>query len=215
MKDDLDSIRIVEEIMFELRGLARTRAVSVSDIVHEALGEYLITHTNAVNLFDVIHSIEHTMNRAERFVTITDPSGLVIFIKSPIRYLYRPELKYEVKIVRNNEVSVGKLNIIIRSHDIETIIGFSDFVNLWIDLECKYLQSRAEQITYETESGYFGRQIFYPEGGGQRNGQAVGDAISDYICVFDELLKYYFTHRNGRDIEKLFFDRLRDGKLTI
>jgi len=217
MHDDFDSIRILEEIMLKLRGLALERAVPVSDIVHEALGEYLLTRTNDVNLFDVIHSIENAMNRADQFMTSFDPEGLAIFIKSPIRYIYRPELKYEIRVVRDNKVSIGTLGVVLRSHDMDTIKHFSGFINLWIELERKYLlRNRAEQITYVTDTGYFCRQIYYPETAEQRDGQSIGDAISRYIYVFDELLKQYFNHRSGGyGIEKLYLSRLKDGKLTI
>ena len=217
MEKNSDSIQILQEIMLELRGLALERAASVSDIVHEALGEYLLSRTNGVNLFDVIHSIENAMNKSDQFVTNSDPAGLAIFIKSPIHYVYRPEIKYEVRIVRNGKVSIGKLGVALRSHDMETIQLFSGFVSLWIELERKYLLgNRAEQIAYITDAGYFGRQIYYPETDEHSDGQSIGDAISSYIRVFDELLKHYVNYRdNGHEIEKLYRAQLNDGKLTI
>lgn len=216
MNEDFDSIRILEKMMLELHGLALEREVTVSDIVHEALDEYLYAHTNSINLFDVIHSIENAMNPADRFVTSADPASLVIFIKSPIRYVYRPELKYEVRIMRNDRVSVGKLSVALRTHDMETIKRFSDFIALWIALERKYItRSRAERIAYMTDDGYFCRQIFYPEASAHSDARTIGDAISSYIHVFDELLKYCINQRNAQMIEQIYLDRLRTGKLTI
>ena len=218
MNEDFDSIRILQEIMLELRGLAREREVSVSEIVHEALDEYLFARTGGVNLFDIIHSIENDMRRAEagHFVTSPDPSGLAIFIKSPIRYVYRPEIRYEVRVVRSGKAFFGKLSVVLRSHDMDTLRGFSEFAALWIELERKYLpRNRAEQIIYTTDAGYFGRQISYGAAR-QGDGKSIGDAISGYIRVFDELLKYYFNHRgNAEEIEKIYLARLNDGKLAI
>jgi hypothetical protein len=219
MNDDFDSIQILQEMMLELRGLALKRAVPISDIVHEALGEYLLARTNGVNLFDIIYSIENEMRRAEvgQFMTNADPSGLAIFIKSPIRYVYRPELKYEVRIIQNNKVSVGKLGVVLRSQDMDMIELLSGFVCLWIELERIYLlRNRVEQIMYLTDAGYFGRQIYYPDMVEQGNSQSIGDAISNYIRAFDELLKHYLNHGAGsKEIEKLYLAKLNDGKLTI
>jgi len=215
MNDDFDRIQILEETMFELRRLAQKRTVSVSDIVDEALGEYLLRCANGLNLFDVIYSIESAMKRADQFVTNADPASLAIFIKSPIRYLYRPEIKYEVRIMRNDEASVGKLSVILRSHEMETLRLFSGFISLWIELEGKYLlQNR--QISHVTDAGYFGRQIYYPKAVKHSDGQTIGDAISNYIRVFDELLKYYFKQRGSEQaVEKLYLERLNDKKLSI
>ena len=212
MDENFDTIQILQEMMLELRGLALERTMSVSDIVHEALGEYLMFRANGVNLFDVIYGIESAMNKSGRFVTNADPAGLSIFIKSPIRYVYRPELKYDVRIARSGAASIGKISVALRSRDMETIELFSGFVGLWIDLERKYLpRSQA----YTTDAGYFGRQICC-EMERHGDGRSIGDAIGSYIRVFDELLKRYINYRDSaHEIEKLYRARLNDGKLTI
>jgi hypothetical protein len=219
MSDDFDSIRIFRDMMLELRGLALERAVTVSDIVHEALGEYLLARTNSINYFDVIHGIENELRRAEddQFVTNVDPAGLAIFIKSPIRHVYRPELRYEFRAVRNDMTSVGKLGVVLRSHDMDMIRQFSAFVGLWTELEGKYLpRTRTGQITYIIDAGYFGRQIYLPETAEQNDGQTIGDAISSYIRIFDDLLKRFISRHGGsKEIETLYLAGLNDGKLTI
>ncbi|MCL1952660.1 MAG: hypothetical protein FWF60_07520 [Oscillospiraceae bacterium] len=217
MNEELDGI--LEEMMRALRGLALEREMSVPDIVREALGEYLLARAPGVNLFDVIHGIESAMRREGRFVTDADPAGLAIRIKSPIRYVYRPELKYEVRAVRNGRAGDGKaafgtLGVALRTHDIEMLRRFAGFTGLWIELEREYL-APAGQITYVTDAGYFGRQIFRPETARRGDGPSVGEAISNYICVFDELLKDYFNHRDSRELEQRYLARLAEGKLTI
>jgi len=213
--DDDFGIRILEETMLQLRGLASERAMSVSDIVQEALGEYLYTRATGVNFFDVIQSMENAMRGAGQFVTNADPSGLALFIKSPLRHVHRPELKYEVRITRGGRAAVGTLGVILRSQDMETLRGFAEFSGLWMALERRYL-ARAGQIVYRTDAGYFGRQIYRPEEGGRGGGQLLGEAISNYIHVFDALLKHYFRHwSGGQEMEPLYLAQLKAGKLTI
>jgi hypothetical protein len=215
MDEEFDSIRILEEMMCALRVFALEREVSVTDIVHEALGEYLLARAPGVNLFDVIHSIESAMGREGRFVTDADPGGLAIYIKSPIRYVYRPELKYEVRVVRDGRASFGALGVVLRSHDMEALRHFSGFTDLWIELESKYLAyNRTEQLTYVTDAGYFRRQIYRPASR-HSDGQSIGEAVSDYIYVFDELLKYFFNLGSRQEVGRLYLARLSDGKLSI
>ena len=217
LMNDYLNLRILEETMRQLRGLAHDRAISVSDIVQEALGEYLYSRNTGVNVFDVIRSIENTLHGLSQFVTNADPSGRVLFIKSPLRHVHRPELKYEVRIVRNNKVSVGMLNVILRSHDMETIRRFAAFVNLWIELECRYLARCQEgQVQYRTDAGYFGREIHRPRTTDRNGGPNIGEAIGSYIRVFDELLKYHYNRMyDGQTLEQLYFTRLQDGKIII
>jgi len=216
MNDDFN-IRILDETMRQLRGLASDKAVSVSDIIQEALGEYVYSRNSGVNVFDVIRGIEHTLHGLSQFVTNADPSGLVLFIKSPLRHVHRPELKYEVRIVRNNNPSLGMINVILRSYDMETIKRFAAFVNLWMELECRYLARCQEgQVLYRMDAGYFGREILRPKASGHGGGPYIGEAIGSYIRVFDELLKYHFNHMyNGQTLERLYFAKLQDGKIII
>jgi len=215
MNDDFNLIRISDEMRAQLRGLAQQRAVSVSDIMQEALGEYLKTRETGINYVDVIQSIESALRGAGQFATSADPSGLVLFIKSPLRRVHRPELKYEVRIRHGDRSSVGRLNVVLRSHDMETIRSFAAFVDHWMALERNYLaRNQTGQIVYWTDTDYFGRQIFCPTAGDGE--QLIGEAISNYIHVFDELLKYYFANWSyGQSIEPLYLARLKAGKLTI
>ena len=210
MNEELNSIRILEEMMLALRGLALEREVSVSDIVHEALGEYLFARAPGVNLFDVIHSIDSAMRGEGQFVTDADPAGLAIFIKSPIRYVYRPELKYEVHVAREGWAFSAAL----RTHNLDTLQRFAGFTGLWIELERKYLPPK-QQVVYRTEAGYFSRQLSRPETARRGDGPSVGDAISSYIRVFDELLKFYFRQGGGQALEQLYLARRGEGKLSI
>jgi hypothetical protein len=67
-----------------------------------------------------------------------------------------------------------------------------------------------------TDVGYFGRQIRRPETARRGDGPSIGEAISDYITAFDELLKYYFNHQDSsREIEQRYLARRKEGKLTI
>ena len=217
MNADFDSILIRQERMAAFRGLALERAMPVSDIVQEALDEYLLARTGGVPFLDMFRSMENAMRSAAQFVTSADPTGLILCVKSPIRYVYRPELKYEVRVTRNDGTSLGKFSVILRSRDMDILKRFSGFVSLWVALEREYLpKNRAGQMAYATDTGYFSRQIYYPAAAGHSDGQAIGAAISSYICVFDELFKVYFRQQDdGYGIEKLYLARRKDGNLTI
>ena len=214
MDDDFD-IRILEEMMSQIRGLANHRAISVTDIVHEAIGEYLYNRATGINFIDVIRGIENAFSGLEQFVTSADPSGLALFIKSPIRYVHRPELKYEVRTIQGGGDSVGILNVILRSQSMETLRVFADFTGMWMELEQKYL-ARGRQISHMADIGYYNRRIYRPEAAARVGEQQIGEAIGNYINVFDELLKHSFHRRlSGQELERIYLARLKAGMLTI
>jgi len=217
MNDDFDGILILEETKLQLRNLAQERKVPMSELIHEALGEYLLARTMGENIFDMLHCIESTLSSDGRYTICADPESLVVIAKSPLRYVHRPEIKYEIRIQRNEGDSVGRLNVILRTHNIEMIRFFAEFVNKWIELEQKYLmKTQRGKIMYKTDSGYFARQIKRPIAAERGESRIVGEAISNYVDAFDKLLKHYYEHWDTPNaIEALYILWLEDGKLTI
>lgn len=218
MNESDNSIRIMEELMREMRRLAAHKEVSVSDIIHEALGEFLFSREESINYFDIIHSIEESMNKAEHFAVNANPYDSVVSVKSPLQYTYRPALRYEIKITKNSVPQIGTMSVALRSDDINTLRSFSDFLGLWMKLENEYMSRKLrEPIEYLTDIGYFGRKIYLPMAAQHISGQAIGAAIGDYIHTFDNLFKYYFYHPNSGDhiIDVMYISHVEDGKLSI
>ena len=172
-----------------------------------------------MNFFDVINSIESIMNKTEYFIVNADLYNFAVSIKSPLRYVHRPALRYEFKMVSRGNISIGQMSAVLRLHDIETLHCFSDFTDLWIAIETKYpSRKQGEKIIYATDIGYFSRKMYFTEDMRYRfSSQAVGAAVSDYIYVFDELFKYYLHHTDisGYEIEKIYVEKIKTGKLLI
>ena len=216
MNENDNNIRIMEEMMRRLQRLALEKDTSVHDIVHEALNGFLLIHETDLNFYNILGGIESGMTVPGHFITNVDLYNYAVSIKSPIRYIHRPELKYQIVITQNDTVSIGKMSVTLRTHDIHTLRCFSEFVDLWMKLESKYMQS-VERIAYSTDVDYFQRKVYLPMNEQKVSGQIIGAAISDYIHVFDELLKQYFYHPKSStiEIEKNYRSHVANGKLKI
>jgi len=241
--DENDSMReSLGEMMGELQRIAFERDSAVSDVISEAVGEFLYSRKIGTKIFDVLNSIEQNMSGIRHFAVNTDLGRHIISIKSPLRYTYRPELKYEVRISLDSRRTVGQMTVRLRTHDINTLKSFAEFLNFWIELETKYIALKVgQQIAYTVDTGYFSRAIsillhdssvhFTGQGTGEATdnygqttesaigdyGQAAGSAIGDYIQVFDELFKYSYSHpgSNWNEIEKIYISYLKSGKVKI
>jgi len=209
-------IRILEDMMRRLQMVSHEKNVPVTDLVNQAIDNFLSFHETGINSFDIINSIENHLTAQQHFVTNVDLYNYAISVKSPIRYVYRPELRYNITIAQNGQISIGKMSVTLRSNDMNTIHCFSAFLNLWINLERKYIR-QPERIEYISDTGYFERKVYLPSNDREINGQAVGAAISDYLSAFDELLKYYFfsPEGSGSEIERIYLDFIQCGKLRI
>ena len=214
MNENDNMIRILDGMMQRLQLMSHERDVPVNDLIDRALGDFLSVHETGINLFDVLGSIENHLTGLKHFVTDVDLYNHAISVKSPIRYVYRPELKYRITVEQNDRISIGKMSVVLRSNDMNTIRCFSAFVSLWISLEEKYIRLR-ERIEYISDAGYFERKVYLPANDRQVSGQAIGEAVSDYISVFDELLKTYFARPEGKEIERRYRELVQNGKLRI
>jgi len=215
-------IRVLDSMMRRLQVMSNERDVPVNDLIDQALGDFLSFHETGINLFDIINSIENHLTSAKHFVTDVDLYNYAISVKSPIRYVYRPELKYQINVSQIDRISIGKMSVALRTNDMNTLRCFMAFINLWINLEEKYISPR-ERIEYISDVGYFERKVYLPANDWQTvsvrqiSGQVIGEAISDYISAFDQLLKNYFTRTeiSGSEIEKMYRDLVQNGKLRI
>jgi len=221
LNGDENNIRILEEMMFKVRRLARERDASVHDIVNEALDGFLGFHDTGVNLFDVVHSIERILSGTEYFNINVDLQNFAVIVKSPIRYVYRPEIKYRIAIAQNGGsggtgASAVKINAALRTHDIDALRCFSAFSDIWIALEARYMNPRA-QAEYICDAGYFERKAYIPARGRFGGAQEIGSAISSYLTVFDKLFKYCYYHPAdaGAEIERMYREHVRNGDLKI
>lgn len=216
--NESESVRILEEMMQDVRRLALEKEVSVSDIVHEALGEFLYLRKTGINYFDIIYGIEESMNKIEHFVVSANPYDFAVSVKSPLQYVHRPALKYDIRITQNGGPYIGKMNMVLRSTDINTLKSFMDFLSLWVELETKYLPRQpSEQIEYTADVGHYSRKIFWPAAIDHVSGPTIGSTIGKYIHVFDSLFKHYFfhPHNSQSEIESMYITHVKDGSMNV
>lgn len=219
-----DSVTILEETLEAIRLIAAAESAELSDTVNKILEDYLLSYeySKALNYFDVIHSIEKNLTENNFLVIKDSPSDFTISAKSSLQYIYRPTLKYKFDIIRDSDRYIGEMQAVVRSNNIDLLKCFSEFTELWMSLEAKYLRFRdVDRIEYITDSGLFDRRIYLPAETDSRdaavNGAAIGEAVGSYIDVFDRLFKFCFNNPGltAGDIEAMYQSYLNSGKLTV
>lgn len=218
MKNGDPNIIIPDEMYILLENIAKQNDLTLSDVICDALGQYLSRRASGDFDSSVLYAIENNLKKQGTYLTSCDPIMLRVVVKSPIRYVHRPELKYEVHFKEGQKGAIGWLNINLRSYDIDMIRAFFEFSEHWRALEGKYANTIKDvgSGAYTSEEQAFSRRIYKPYTTAEEAVPDMAMAISDYINVFDELLKQYFTKRRSiSSIEQTYLIFLADGRLII
>lgn len=102
---------------------------------------------------DVFTSLEQFMD--EQFQIQFMPSDSMLSIRSPLRYKYKPTIRYSVELYRNPGPYAGRLKVQFRTQNLQLIRLLQSFFEFWISsLEGKYLPGRIhDSIRYELNDG--------------------------------------------------------------
>ncbi len=93
------------------------------------------------------------------------------------------------------------------------------FLSLWMQLEDHHISKFDLHggITYALEQGRFKRRLMYPKNSSLHNSDEVSKAITDYIQMFDEILKGYLNgeYNTYEDVEYRYLNYLKSGIAVI
>ena len=105
-----------------------------------------------------------------------------------------------IELYRSFDNSIGKLKVSLRTQS-ESLIGeFERFTELWMRLEQQYIIGHFPHgITYETGDGKFTRTFCLPPDKHKLTDDAIAAALSEYITMFDEMIKLYFANCADRE----------------
>lgn len=215
MKKTLYSIVLNDEVVREIDILAHKTGTNRSSLINKILAEYVNYETPEQRIYDVLSAVERIMTPSRELVPFFAPNSLSMSLKSSLEYKYRPTVKYEVSLNGGGRESIGTLSVIFRTQSDYLIRKIEDFLKLWSHIEDIYLPEavgkKAEHALYD---GRFVRSILSPNKDFDADGLA--EAISNYIEMFDTLMKGYLSERLiNTDIEKSYIKYLKNTQIYI
>jgi len=216
MKKNLYSLILSDDVVNEVDVLAHQAGMSRSSMVNQILAEYCSVVTPEKRINDIFRAIENILTPSRELVPFFAPNALTMSLKSSLQYKYRPTVKYEVGLNRSGGDTLGELTVVFRTQSSELIACMADFFRLWKQIEDRYLASHLETppdyALYDTR---FVRSIAMPRGG-ELSSESIAQALSDYIQLFDRLLKGYLAGRlSVRDVETEYVADLAARKILI
>ena len=215
MKKTLYSLVLNDEVVREVDALAHRMGTNRSNLINQILAEYVNYTTPEQRINEVLSAIEQLMAPSRDLVPFFSPNSYSMSLKSSLEYKYRPTVKYEVELYRGAGESIGELTVLFRTQSMALIQGMTDFFRLWKQIEDAHLQPlTGAKIDYALYDGKFVRSIAAPDK--DCSTQELASALSDYITLFDKLLKGYLADRySPHEIEGAYCSYLNNASLHI
>lgn len=215
MKKTLYSLVLNDEVVREVDALAHRMGTNRSNLINQILAEYVNYTTPEQRINQVLSTIEELMAPSRDLVPFFSPNSYTMSLKSSLEYKYRPTVKYEVELYRGAGDTIGELTVLFRTQSMSLIKSMTEFFRLWKQIEDSHLKPlTGAEIDYALYDGKFVRDIAAPSK--DCTAQELATALSNYITLFDKLLKGYLADRySPHEIEGAYCSYLNNASLYI
>lgn len=215
MKKTLYSLMLNDEVVREVDAMAHSLGTNRSNLINQILAEYVNYETPERRINNVLSAIEQLMAPSRELVPFFAPNTLSLSLKSSLQYKYRPTVKYEVELFKSGGESIGELSVMFRTQSAALISSITDFFRLWKSIEDTHLRSATgAHIDYALYDGKFVRSIAVPDK--DCTAEQLAGALSEYIKLFDKLLKGYLTGRyDAHNVEAAYYSHMINAPVHI
>ena len=114
------SLVLADDVVEAIDRMAYSMNTSRSNLINQILAERVQLLTPEKRMREIFAKIEQLMD--SRIQTLNQPSDAMMSIKSPLRYKYKPTIRYSIELSRDFHGKVGRLKVSFRTQN--TIYGF-------------------------------------------------------------------------------------------
>ncbi len=216
MKKTLYSLMLSDDVVRAVDELAHSLGTNRSSLINQILADYVSITTPERRINDIFHAVEQMLAPSRELVPFFSPRALTMSLKSSLEYKYRPTVKYEVQLFRSTDGPLGELSVVFRTQSAALIEAMTQFFRLWKHTEDRLLAPLiSEELDYALYDGKFVRTIAVPRGR-DVTAEEVAEALSDYIRLFDRLMKGWLSGRlDANDVQSEYYADLSRRKLYI
>lgn len=206
MKKAVYSLVLSEDVVEAVDRMAYAHGTSRSNLINQLLAEAVGYVTPERRMAEILKTLSEQMTGL--FQLQEQATDGMLTIRSPLRYRYKPTIRYRVELYRQPEQAIGVLHAAFRTQNQSLLDEAEQFFTLWSQAECAYGFCMPED--YNIASGGWDRR-FQIRAGQDASAQAVGAAIGQYIKRVDAALKAYFAalpdHNAAKDAVIQFFSQ--------
>ena len=196
MKKSVYSLVLMDDVVQAVDNLACRMGTSRSNLINQILAEHVSLSTPEKRMRDIFSSLEELMD--ETFQIQNQSAVSMLSIRSPLRYKYKPTIRYSLELYAAPQDAVGRLKVSLRTQNAQLMQSLTDFFRIWATLENHYLHRYYPHgIPWETADGKFSRELMFPPGKDEVTSEELGNTIASYIQMLDAMIKTYFAALDG------------------
>lgn len=208
MNKSVYSLVLTDDVVAEIDRIAYENGTSRSNTVNQILAEYVSYDTPEKRIREVFSEVENLLTGSSRFQVMMQPSDSMFSLRSALAYKYNPTVRYSVELNRNLQPAIGELRVSVRSQSSALRLYMLQFFKLWSRIE----QNLVGHVECAMADDRYIRRLAVAEDRKLDN-EALGQAIAEYIRLFDTALKLFFNHLDQPEtaiarVESLYGDYL-------
>lgn len=215
MNKSVYSLVLTDDVVAEIDRIAYENGTSRSNTVNQILAEYVSYDTPEKRIREVFSEVENLLTGSSRFQVMMQPSDSMFSLRSALAYKYNPTVRYSVELNRNLQPVIGELRVSVRSQSSALRLYMLQFFKLWSRIE----QNLVGHVECAMADDRYIRRLAVAEDRKLDN-EALGQAIAEYIRLFDTALKLFFNHLDQPEtaiarVESLYGDYLRKNPAIL
>ncbi|MBQ8922103.1 MAG: ribbon-helix-helix protein, CopG family [Oscillospiraceae bacterium] len=188
MNKSVYSLVLSDDVVEAVDRLAYTRGTSRSNLINQLLAEAVGYVTPERRMAEILQTLSAQMTGLYQLQE--QATDGILTIRSPLRYRYKPTIRYRVELFRQPEQALGTLYASFRTQSKPLIGDATAFFAAWTALEQQHGLCKPEDS--EIGDGCWTRR-FRIRANQSTDSQEIGAAIGRYIKRLDTALKAYFA----------------------
>lgn len=192
MKKSVYSLVLMDDVVSAIDDMAYQMNTSRSNLINQILAEHVSFITPERRMKDIFDCVRTIMDN--HFQIQGQASEAMLSIRSPLRFKYKPTIRYRVELLREIKgKTFGRLSVSFRTQSVQLMEALESFFRVWYSIEKKYIGKYFENgIEYEYSDGKFIRNLKIAEN--HMESDILGEAIGQYIRLLDTEIKTYFAN---------------------
>lgn len=220
MKKNVYSLVLSDDVINAIDDLAYKMNTSRSNYINQILAEHVSYKTPESLMKDVFNCMKAIMDG--HFQVQGQASDAMLLIRSPLRYKYKPTIRYRVELLKSAEGErLGNLSVSFRTQSTQLLTLFEGFFKLWSNIEKAYMNQFFQNgVELSYSDGRFIRILKVSDRIKTDDPDILGNVIGNYIRMLDSEIKLYFAEIENIEsaslkMENLLLNTIKYGNVII
>ncbi|MEF9968844.1 MAG: hypothetical protein RR395_05910 [Ruthenibacterium sp.] len=190
MQKNVYSIVLMDDVVAAIDRLAYHAGTSRSNMINRILAEYSKMDTPEQRMQDIFAAVSTVIEQQNVLQPMLSASDVMLNLRSALQYKYNPSVRYVLELYPRVGAQIGELRVNLRTQNPNLLLCLTQFYRVWAKLENAHLHGTKRIATIE--NGRYTRRLQTPQGAADT--AAYGQAIAEYVALFDVCLKVFFDN---------------------